>query len=81
MITKLICKNIVWDTDGEKVALPDTIGINLMTTSRISSLIEDYENGSTGAIANYLSNVTGWCVESFDVEAIEEDEGEYVPLF
>ncbi|MFA5211682.1 MAG: hypothetical protein WC414_04295 [Patescibacteria group bacterium] len=51
--------NIVWETDGEDIALPSEVEIpdNIVKP-------EDYDECS---IANYLSSVYGWLVSSLEI--------------
>lgn len=46
--------DIVWDTDGEDVDLPEA--------TRVPAIIED------DAVADYLSDVYGWCIRSLSIE-------------
>lgn len=55
-----IATDIVWDTDGEEVMLPETVRINFP--------IEDDD------IADALADGYGFCVKSFCIEECEEDE-------
>jgi len=51
--------NIVWDTDGEVVdGLP----------TEMEFPDELFDGGYDDDVADYLSDQTGWCVESFDIE-------------
>ena len=54
-----IATDIVWDTDGEEVMLPETVRINFP--------IEDDD------IADALSDGYGFCVKSFCIEEREEE--------
>ena len=47
--------DIVWDTDGENVNLPDTVDV--------PAIIEDE------AVADYLSDIYGWCISSLRISA------------
>lgn len=49
-------ENIVWDTDGTQVKLPNTIVIP-------ATLVGEF-------IANYLSEETGWCVAEWDASVL-----------
>lgn len=51
MRKKTLKVSVNWDTDGEKVDLPDVV--------EIPKYIDDDE------IANYLSDEFGWCVNSY----------------
>ena len=46
--------DIVWETDGEKVDLPDTVDV--------PAIIEDE------AVADYLSDIYGWCISSLRIK-------------
>ena len=51
--------NIIWDTDGEEIdGLP----------TEMEFPDELFDGGYDDDIADYLSDQTGWCVESFDIE-------------
>ena len=49
--------NIVWDTDNEDVDLP----------TEMNFPDELFNGGYDDDVADYLSEQTGWCVESFDI--------------
>lgn len=51
--------DIVWDTDGEQVNLPEEV-----TVDTAAEGIEDPE----AQIADWLSDRYGWCVTSFSQE-------------
>ena len=49
--------NIIWDTDGISVDdLPEEVNIP-----------EDEDTFNDEDISDYLSDVYGWCVKSFDI--------------
>ena len=54
--------NIKYDTDGEKVKLPKSIIIDMD--------VED-ENDIDLEIADYISDITGWCVLGCNYEIVE----------
>ena len=49
--------NIIWDTDEEIVDLP----------TEMEFPNELFDGGYDDDVANYLSDQTGWCVESFNI--------------
>lgn len=46
---------IEWDTDGEEVTLPDSV--------QVPAVLDDE------AVADYLSDIYGWCVTSLCIES------------
>lgn len=53
--------NIIWDTDSDdEIILPDEVKIP-----------DDIEPDDYDAIADYLSDLTGFCVKSFSVEIVK----------
>lgn len=51
--------NIIWDTDGEEIdGLP----------TEMEFPDELFDGGYDDDVADYLSDQTGWCVESFNIE-------------
>ena len=61
MKKKFRCTDIVWDTDGDDVTLPDSMEVTV-----------DVEDGDDldEILADALSDETGWCVDSFHSEEI-----------
>ena len=59
---KLIVTGIVWDTDGEKVKLPQEVTIDNPT----EEMLEDLDVYAD-AICDYLTDKYGWCVVGFHV--------------
>ena len=54
---------IKYDTDGQKVKLPKTLVIDID---------EDVEEDELDMlIADYISDITGWCVLECDYEVVE----------
>ena len=50
--------NIIWDTDGERIkGLP----------KEMEFPDELFDGGYDDDVADYLSDQTGWCVESFNI--------------
>ena len=56
---KVRAYNIIWDTDGETVDLPDDV---------IIDLDDDADPSLEGA--DYLSDNYGWCVISFNIDTV-----------
>lgn len=54
-----IIRNIIWDTDGEDVRLPDIVTVEICVNDKIDIDLEG---------ADILSDEYGYCVHSFDVE-------------
>jgi len=52
---------IKWDTDGERVDLPETLEISADIAKKLK---QEEKNGHDTAIADYLSDKYGWCVNS-----------------
>jgi len=50
--------DIIWDTDGEEID-------DLPTEMEFPD--EVFDGGYDDNVADYLSNQTGWCVESFNI--------------
>lgn len=53
------CSDIVWDTDGEKVDLPQNVRI----------MLESAENAGEAAV-EYLSDKYGWCIKSLNYKVL-----------
>ena len=67
-----VCKDIIWDTDGENVDLPKTVQF---TESYLTER-NYFENGITDnvaldRIADALSDKYGWCVKGFQMDMLE----------
>ena len=58
---KVLCKNIVWDTDGKKVALPKEVEVE----------VEDPTNDEE--IGDALSDKIGFCHHGFDFTVVSQD--------
>ena len=58
---KILITDIDWDTDGENVYLPKQVLID----NPSPDLLADIE-GDTGALADYLSDEYGFCVNGFE---------------
>ena len=64
--------NIKWDTDGEKVDLPNEIEIPPFINGCDSDICEDQKQGKPcslveEAISNYITDETGFCHTGFDI--------------
>ena len=66
MAKKIVISSIKWDTDGMKVDLPRKVVID----NPSEDLLEDAEMYAD-AIADYLSDEYGFCVENFKVKVKE----------
>lgn len=72
--TKIKLYDIEYDTDGEDVELPDEI----MTTLKEMGWDVEYDKEENieefvmGNGADYISDQTGWLVESFSIEIIKD---------
>lgn len=66
--TKIILKDIDYDTDGESVELPDTIETTLEEMGWEED--ENIDDFIMNRGADFISDETGWLVNSFDFELI-----------
>jgi hypothetical protein len=57
----MIAFNIDWDTDGEEIDLPKEVTIP-------ESVAKEHNAGDDTAVADYLSDEYGWCVNSLKVK-------------
>ena len=63
---KILCTNIVWDTDGISIDdLPETVTIDEPTAEMVAAIGSDDYSDDYSVIADYLSDLYSWCIESF----------------
>lgn len=68
---RILCTHIDWDTDGESIidlGLPTCVTIYYPT----DDMIEDAA-AYNGAIADYLSDTYGFCINSCQVKVVDEN--------
>lgn len=58
-LVEVECTDIVWDTDGEKVDLPQTVRL----------MLESAENAGDVAVER-LSDTYGWCIKSLNFKVL-----------
>ncbi len=63
---KIHVSDIEWDTDGEDVNLPEEIIISNPTMEMLDDI-----DGYADAIADYLSDEYGFCVNNFNAEVVK----------
>ena len=70
MIFMLRVYDIDWDTDGEEVDLPTEL---LLGNELPDEVMEDYSQGYTDELADYLSDTYGFCLYGFRTEIVAID--------
>ena len=67
-MAKYRCFNIIWDTDGQDIDIPQSIVVEVDEEDDK----EIQEQGDiNGILADKLSDKTGWCVWSYEYEKVE----------
>ena len=56
-----VISNIIWDTDGEKITLPEKLRVEVPETIKDGYEINEY-------ISDEITNKTGFCHYGFNVE-------------
>lgn len=64
---KIIAVNIEWDTDGEDINLPREVEIPSEVIPEDAD-IDEYIEGYTEEVEDYLSDNYGFCVFGFNLE-------------
>lgn len=69
-----VCTNIQWDTDGEDVALPESVSIALNLRDTDGDIVAD-------ALSDVLSEWYGFCHDGFNYELIDESNEDQMSFF
>jgi hypothetical protein len=65
---KIVAKDIKWDTDGEKLDLPDKVALDVDDAQVAEyDTIDEYLDEH---LADLVSDKIGWCVKSVDYEVV-----------